>query len=244
MDQLLTPDSVRAAVVVLAGGSGTRLGAAVNKVYLPLAGRHVISWSILHAWEAPSVRRVVLVTRPQDDDLVRTLCARECPTVPVDLVTGGGSRHDSEQSALDLLAPAIDAGELDVIAIHDGARPLAGTELFTTVIRTAERFGAAVPGVPVHGVIPARDTATAPAARLPGSGLVAVQTPQAFRAGDLLAAYRAARREGFRGTDTAATIERYSGLEIRHVPSDRRNLKVTFPHDLDEAARLLAALAR
>jgi 2-C-methyl-D-erythritol 4-phosphate cytidylyltransferase len=70
-----------------------------------------------------------------------------------------------------------------------------------------------------------------------------VQTPQAFRAGPLLAAYRAAARHGFEGTDTASTVERFTGLPVRAVPSSVTNLKVTYPADVAVAAALLASRA-
>ena len=69
--------------------------------------------------------------------------------------------------------------------------------------------------------------------------LVGVQTPQAFRAAPLLAAYRAADRDGFVGTDTASCVEAYTDLEIRCVPSPATNVKITYPHDVALAERLL-----
>jgi 2-C-methyl-D-erythritol 4-phosphate cytidylyltransferase len=72
--------------------------------------------------------------------------------------------------------------------------------------------------------------------------LAGVQTPQAFRAAELLAAYGQAERDGFTGTDTASCVERYSGLRIAAVPSTPANLKVTFPEDLDLAAGLVSSV--
>ncbi len=111
-----------AAAVVLAGGSGTRLGAEGNKVYLPLAGRPLLSWSLEAFARAPGIGRLVLVTRPGDRGQAEQ--AARAVDRPVEIVDGGDTRHDSEWAALRLLAPAIDAGELDVVAIHDGARPV------------------------------------------------------------------------------------------------------------------------
>ena len=87
--------------------------------------------------------------------------------------------------------------------------------------------------MPVDSVI-RRDGAAGAAGRLVG-----VQTPQAFRAADLLAAYRAAEADGFTGTDTASCVERYADLTIAAVPSSPANLKITFPHDLELAERLV-----
>jgi 2-C-methyl-D-erythritol 4-phosphate cytidylyltransferase len=219
-----------AAAVVLAGGSGTRLGAEGNKVYLPLAGRPLLAWSLEAFARAPGVGRLVLVTRPADRPLateaVRTVDAR------VEVVDGGVTRHDSEWSALRRLAPAIRAGELDVVAIHDGARPVVTQRLITDVVEAAREHGAAVPGVPLTGVA---DRDLTP---VPGT-LVRVQTPQAFRADLLLAAYEKADADCFTGTDTAACIERYAGVPVHCIRGDPRNVKVTYRPDLALAERLL-----
>ncbi len=242
--------SAGAAVVVLAGGSGTRLGGQLNKVYLPLAGRRVISWSFTWARRVPAAARFVLVARAQDLDLARQVLALECPGLPVELVVGGASRHASEQAALDHLAPAIRAGAVDVVAIHDGARPLAGTDLFRRVLDVAAASGGAVPALPAGGLIPARDPGVEPGHRPDGlipagatGGLVRVQTPQAFRAAPLLEAYAAARAAGYQGTDTSACLEAHSPVPVRTVPGHRHNLKVTYAGDLPLAERLLAAHA-
>ncbi|HET9658480.1 MAG TPA: IspD/TarI family cytidylyltransferase [Kineosporiaceae bacterium] len=234
------PPAGRAAVVVLAGGSGTRVGASLNKVYLPLAGRRLISWSFTWADEVAEVGHLMLVVRPEDAELAEQTLRREAPSGrQVELVIGGDTRHGSEQAALDHLRDRVDAGEVDVIAIHDGARPLAGPALFRSVVTTAASVGGAVPALPALGVLPAED---APTAKAYGSaaGLVRVQTPQAFRAPDLLRAYDQARADGYQGTDTACSIERYGGPAVRVVAGSRHNLKVTYPHDLVLAERLLS----
>jgi 2-C-methyl-D-erythritol 4-phosphate cytidylyltransferase len=229
-----------AAVVVLAGGSGSRVGGSLNKVYLPLAGRPLISWSFAWAGELAEVGHLVLVHRPEDAELAEQVRRAQAPSGrSIELVVGGDSRHGSEQAALDHLASRIDGGQVDVVAIHDGARPLAGPELFRSVIATAAAVGGAVPALPALGVLPTdprcheQDGAGSP-------GLVRVQTPQAFRAPELLRAYRRAQAEEYQGTDTACSIERYGELAVQVVPGSRHNLKVTYPHDLALAERLLA----
>lgn len=226
------------AAVVLAGGSGSRVGAAGNKVYLPLAGRPLLSWALTAFAETPAVRRLVLVARPADLALARDAAERSVGT-EVEIVPGGATRHGSEWAALRHLAPAIRAGELDVVAIHDGARPLVSRRLIEDTVRAARVHGAAVPGVPLAdaGVVhPGLGVLPEPADR----PLVRVQTPQAFRADLLLDAYERAEREAFTGTDTAACVERYAGLRVHCLPGDPRNLKVTYRQDLVLAERLLA----
>jgi 2-C-methyl-D-erythritol 4-phosphate cytidylyltransferase len=228
-----------AAAVVLAGGSGTRLGAEGNKVYLPLAGRPLLAWSLAAFAQAPDVGRLVLVTRPADRALAEQAAAagstpaeQVAGTTPAEIVDGGATRHDSEWAALRLLAPAIRAGELDVVAIHDGARPLVTQRLIAEAVAAAREHGAAVPGVPLA------DVADRDLTPVPGT-LVRVQTPQAFRADLLLAAYERAEADRFTGTDTAACVERYAGVPVHCIPGDPRNVKVTYQPDLALAERLL-----
>jgi 2-C-methyl-D-erythritol 4-phosphate cytidylyltransferase len=233
-----------AAAVVLAGGSGTRLGAEGNKVYLPLAGRPLLSWALGAFARASSIGRLVLVARPADhllaqqaaDAVTGHLVAQQAADAVtghrVEIVAGGATRHGSEWAALRLLAPAIRTGEVDVVAIHDGARPVVARQLIEDAVAAARKYGAAVPGVPLTDV--ARDGLH------PVEGtLVRVQTPQAFRADLLLDAYERAEVDCFAGTDTAACVERYAGVAVHCIPGDPRNVKVTYPPDLAVAERLL-----
>ncbi len=220
-----------AAVVILAAGSGTRVGAEVNKVLLPLGDVPVLVWSLRAAFALDDVRRVVLVVRPGEQDEVAAAVAPHLGEHEVAVVAGGASRHDSEWHALQALAPEIEAGGLDVVAIHDAARPLAGAELFRATLAAAREHGGALPVVALTHVV-RRD-----GRREPGA-LAGVQTPQAFRAPELLAAYRRAAADGFRGTDTASCLEAYADVRIAAVPASARNLKITCPEDVDRAAVL------
>jgi 2-C-methyl-D-erythritol 4-phosphate cytidylyltransferase len=237
--------SGRAAVVVLAGGSGSRVGAGINKVYLPLAGRRLVSWSLQWASQVPEVGTFVLVVRPEDADLAQDMLCREAAGLDVRLVLGGATRHESEDAALAHLAPDVESGELDVIAVHDGARPLAGPSLFRSVVTTADVVGGAVPALPAVGLLPVgrygQPHADGARTRLDAARLARVQTPQAFRAKDLLIAYAAAHENGYLGTDTASSVEAFSDLVVQTVAGSRQNLKVTHPHDLVLAGQLLAA---
>jgi 2-C-methyl-D-erythritol 4-phosphate cytidylyltransferase len=235
------PTPRRAAFVVLAGGSGTRLGAGTNKVYLPLAGRRVVSWSFVWASQVPEIGQFVLVVRPEDVELARETLARDVPELTVDVVTGGATRHASEQAGLDHLRHLVDAGVVDVVAVHDGARPLARPALVRSVVTTAARVGGALPALPAGPVVPVdANGVPGPAGDGHGPGLARVQTPQAFRAAPLVAAYRAASAAGYEGTDTASSVEAFSDLTVQVVAGSRHNLKVTYPGDLPLAERLLA----
>jgi 2-C-methyl-D-erythritol 4-phosphate cytidylyltransferase len=224
---------LRAAVVVLAAGSGARVGHEVNKVLLPLGGIPAFAWSLQAAARVPGVVRVVLVVAERDRTFAELAVAGADPAI--DVIVGGDSRHESERLAVEWLAGDIETGSIDVVAVHDAARPLASPALFAAVLAAADATGGAVPVRPQPGVVSADGTDAGPAGTL-----VAVQTPQAFRAAPLLAALRAAHRAGFDGTDTASCVEQFAELEIAGVPGEAENLKITFADDLAAAERLLA----
>jgi 2-C-methyl-D-erythritol 4-phosphate cytidylyltransferase len=231
-----------AAAIVLAGGSGTRIGAGHNKVYLPLGGRTVLGWSLRAFATHPAIGTVVLVIRAEDAAQAEQEAAT--PDVPVEIVEGGATRQDSEWCGLHLLADRIAAGAIDTVLIHDGARPLVSAALISAVLAAARADGGAVPGLlrdDLAAVSPDGVGLRWP----PGpDAFVAVQTPQGFRAAPLLAAYDRARREGFVGTDTASCVQRFTDLPVRWVPGDERNLKITYPHDVARAERLVSSVTR
>jgi 2-C-methyl-D-erythritol 4-phosphate cytidylyltransferase len=222
----------RTAVILLAAGSGTRVGAAANKVLLPLRGVPVLGWSLRTAAALPYVDELVVVHRPEDLDVVGEVVREHLPEGrPATLVTGGATRHASEWRGLQALRDPITAGRVDVVAIHDTARPLAGTALFDATVAAAHQHGGALPARSQPGLL-GRDLRAV-------TGLVGVQTPQAFRARELLEAYTRAQTGGFAGTDTAACVAAYTRLELHTVPAPATNLKITFPEDVDLAERLL-----
>ncbi|MFZ2013780.1 MAG: 2-C-methyl-D-erythritol 4-phosphate cytidylyltransferase [Nocardioides sp.] len=229
---------MRAAVVVLAAGSGTRVGAEVNKVLLPLAGVPVVARSVATACRVPGVEQVVVVVRDGEQDAVQEAVekhlADDGPLVT--MVTGGATRHRSEWAALSHLAPAIEAGEIEVVAMHDAARPLASVALYEAVLEAAARVGGAIPvaGLPDLVGVDDRDPPT-------GSGrrLVGVQTPQAFGAAALLAAHRRAEADGFEATDTAGILAAYTEVAVAAVDSDEGNLKLTVAEDFRVAEALI-----
>jgi 2-C-methyl-D-erythritol 4-phosphate cytidylyltransferase len=219
------------AVVILAAGSGSRVGAEVNKVLLPLRGVPVLVWSLRDALALPGARRVVLVVRPEDRAAVGAAIAPHLGDREVLLVDGGASRHASEWAALQVLAADVESGHVEVVVVHDGARPLAGLPLWQAVVEAARTSGGAVPMVPVTQLV--RNDLTPVTDAVGG-----VQTPQAFRADDLLAAYRSAERDGFEGTDTSACVAAYGDVVVTAVPGSALNLKVTFPEDVALAEEL------
>jgi 2-C-methyl-D-erythritol 4-phosphate cytidylyltransferase len=232
---------VSTAVVVLAGGSGTRLQRAENKVFLPLGGQALLAWSLTAFEASPLVERIVLVVRQGDEDRAADVTGPLRLTKLTGTVVGGSTRHESERAGLEQLAPDIEAGVVDLVAIHDAARPFVREALLERIFEVARRVGGAVPALELTGEFLLHLGTDGAGTPLPTTELRRVQTPQAFQARALLDAHRRAWRAGFQGADTAESVERYSEVEVEVVAGDADNVKVTYLEDLTQAEELARA---
>jgi len=207
---------VRTFTIVVAAGGGTRFGTA--KQFVPLGGVRV-------------VERAVAVANEATDGVVAVLPADSSwqPPPPTLAVTGGATRSDSVRAGLAAVPPNV-----DVVVVHDAARPLATRALFAAVI-DAVRGGAdgAIPALPIVDTVKRVDGERV-VETVPRDDLVVVQTPQAFRA-DLL---REAHTAGTVGTDDAELVEAAGGKVVT-VIGEPRNVKLTVAYDLELLRSLL-----
>ncbi len=217
-------------VVVVAAGSGTRLGADVPKAAVRVGGRSLLAHAVERVVAVEGVVSVVLVVPeamvgPGHWDLPDPLPGA------VRFVAGGAERSRSVAAGLAALAPGC-----DVVLVHDAARCLTPTVVFERVV-AAVRAGAdaVVPGLAVVDTVKAVDAEGFVVATPPRDGLRAVQTPQGFRREVLGRAHAA----GGAATDDAGLVERL-GHRVRVVEGDPAAFKVTTPEDLARAERLLA----
>jgi 2-C-methyl-D-erythritol 4-phosphate cytidylyltransferase len=221
--------SVSVAAVVLAGGSGARIQEDVNKVYMPIGDRPMLEYALETMDRSPQVSQVTLVVRRQDQARAELLVNETLPAKLTNVVVGGDSRHLSEMAGLEALRTDIESGDIDLVAIHDGARPFVTLQLLDDLIESAISHDGAVPALGIPE--PLYRASDRGAERVEPESLRRVQTPQVFRAKPLLAAYEASVEAGFEGVDTAETMERFSDLRVVIVPGDPRNIKITFVED-------------
>ena len=218
-----------AVAVIVAAGLGTRYGGP--KQFARLGGRPLLERCIEPFADHEGVGAIVLVLPEArtGEDLVRRY-----PKITA-VVAGGTLRQDSVRNGFG----AVRAGGRDVVLIHDGARPLAGSALIARVIEEAARSGAAIPVLPLEdtvkevregGILGTYDR----------SVLYRAQTPQGFFYEVLEEAFAAADRDGFVGTDEASLVER-TGRRVAAVAGEPRNIKITTPLDLKIAEALLDA---
>jgi 2-C-methyl-D-erythritol 4-phosphate cytidylyltransferase len=200
--------------IVVAAGRGVRFGGAKHDLILA-NGQRVIDMSLASA--AVVAEGIVVVTSDGNEQLPPSLNA-----VPVLQVAGGDTRTASVKCGLAVIP--LDA---EIIVVHDAARPLASSELFSSVIHEViAGSAAAIPGIAVTDTIKSVEDGRV-GATLDRASLVAVQTPQAFRADVLRKAYES----GLEATDDAGLVEQM-GLRVEVVAGEARNLKLTTPDDL------------
>ncbi|MEO6796637.1 MAG: 2-C-methyl-D-erythritol 4-phosphate cytidylyltransferase [Candidatus Dormibacter sp.] len=221
-----------AAAVIVAGGRGTRMKAAANKIFLEVGGRLILEWSLALFERSPSVSTVIVVAQAGDIDPCQRLGSRFSKLTKV--VPGGDVRHRSEFAGVAALSGQIDAGEVETVLVHDAVRPFATPALVDRLLQGMAGVQACIPGLPVSPT-----TVAVVDGRVAGypSGLWSVQTPQAADATWLLEAHNKAARAGFVGTDTASLIE-WAGGDVRVIDGERDNIKITTPDDLRRAQRI------
>jgi 2-C-methyl-D-erythritol 4-phosphate cytidylyltransferase len=225
-------------LILAAGGTGSRFGRAGGKQLAPLRGRSVMAWSLGAFLQLASLSSIVVVVHPEQ---LSESAAQLTPLVPTgvtfDVVVGGDTRQHSVMRGLEALPSAC-----DLIAVHDGARPLLTEGVVSAEIEQLESDSSAEGVVLGHPCVDTfKHVRDGVVVSTPDRTLFwSVQTPQIFRAAALRLAYERADVEGFAGTDDASLVERLGG-RVLVVEGPRDNLKVTHAEDLLIAEAVLAA---
>ena len=223
----------RCAALVAAAGSSSRMGGG-DKQLLELDGVPVLVRTLLALQNARRVDTIVVAAREEHLVEISRLCKEYGITKCAKVVRGGESRVHS------VLLAALEAGDAELLAVQDGARPLTTPELIDEVIALAERCGAAAPAVAVKDTVKAVNSDDTVERTLDRSTLRAVQTPQVFQADLLKAALQSALESGAEITDDCSAVERL-GKTVYLTEGDEANLKITTPTDLILAEALLRA---
>jgi 2-C-methyl-D-erythritol 4-phosphate cytidylyltransferase len=223
-----------AVALIVAAGRGERLGAAVAKALVPLAGRPLLSWSLDALRGVAAIERIVVALPPQTTP--PELDAGADGGAPVSWVPGGETRSESVARALAA------AGDGDPVLVHDAARPLVTPALAQAVLDALPGADAATAAAPVTDTIKRAGADRLVCETLARDELWAVQTPQVFTRAALQRALDVAPEVLAAATDDAWLVERAGG-RVRIVPAPHENLKVTTAMDLRVAELLLAARA-
>ena len=188
--------------IVLAAGAGRRMAYKENKIFIPLGRYSIIQRTLQNVAKLEGLKEIVLVVADGEQDYMAEHIKVLDLTVPVHIVLGGAERQDSVACGL----KAVDEST-DIVLVHDGARPLASTKLFDSVVRAAIEYGAATVGVPATDTIKRVDTEHTVIETLKRSELYQIQTPQGFQKDLFKEAHQKAHDEKYLGTDDVSLVE-------------------------------------
>ena len=233
---------MKVVVIIPAAGLGTRMAPVSSaktklpsKQFTELGGTPILIHTLRRFAANPRVTNMVVALRKDEIAGFRERLQSEAADLKnkVELVEGGEHRQQSVANAMTAISAAAD----DVVLVHDAVRPFVTPEIIDEVIRGAEKFGAAIAGMPAVDTIKKVERTADGAlvtATIPREHVVMAQTPQGFRYQVLKKAFDEATADGFIGTDEASLVER-SGHEVAVVMGSPRNIKITNPADMELA---------
>lgn len=231
MSDVTEKENIFVSAVIVSAGNSTRMG-GINKQFLEIDGMPVIARSIKAFQDNSKIDEIVIVTRSQDIEKVRELVKKYNYSKVDKIVCGGDTRQESVLNGLKCIST-----ESDLIAIHDGARPLVSNEVITETIITAKEYGAAATGVKVKDTVKQVDDNNNIVATPDRAYLRFIQTPQIFDKSLYLDAVNSVENsKDF--TDDCMLIEAY-GKTVKFVDGDYENIKITTPEDVELAESYL-----
>lgn len=208
-------------VIIVAGGSGLRMGAELPKQFLELCGKPILMHTLQLFYDYDPQCRLILVLPEAQQELWAALCLKHSFTLPHTIASGGSTRFHSVQNGLQLV------DDKGLVMIHDGVRPLVSHDTLTRCCQVAETYGNAIPVLPVTESLRKREGTQSHA--VDRSLYVSVQTPQTFQSAQILESFEQAYEPTF--TDDASVAER-AGFTIHMVEGNTENIKITTPTDL------------
>lgn len=222
---------MKASAVIVCAGNSTRMG-GVNKILLPLGGRKVIGVTMQAFQACESVSEIIIVAREADIPAIQEEAREAGITKLAACTAGGATRQESVINGIKKISK-----ESELVAVHDGARPLVKPEHIEKVIRDASVFGGATLGVPVKDTIKTVDGGLI-VDTPPRSSLYITQTPQIFKRSLYFEGVDFALEHGLDFTDDCQLVEAIGG-KVAMTVGDYTNIKITTPEDIAIAEVLL-----
>jgi 2-C-methyl-D-erythritol 4-phosphate cytidylyltransferase len=227
---------MRASAIIVAAGSGTRLGFDAPKAFVELHGRSMLSYALRTIAAVPAIEEAVITVPLRMESLARAEVRAAGLEIPVKLTPGGAERQDSVRIALGLTS-----AEAELVVVHDAARPFASPAMFDLALSTAARVGGAIVAMPLADTLKRVDDHRTIVATVARTALRQAQTPQAFRRALLIEAHERAVLNRVVATDDAHLVE-HLGATVEVVDGSALNFKITTAEDLRLAELAVAAL--
>jgi 2-C-methyl-D-erythritol 4-phosphate cytidylyltransferase/2-C-methyl-D-erythritol 2,4-cyclodiphosphate synthase len=225
-------NKIRAAAIIPAAGSGTRMHADRPKQYLQLSGKPIIVHAIEPFTRCPFIDQIIVVVPAEKISETNAILEQyKVSTSLVSVIEGGRRRQDSVRAGLDALR-----ADIEIVLVHDGARPLISEKLISDCFEQTLASGAAIAAVPVKDTLKRADSELLITATVDRSSLWQAQTPQGARKEFLLRAFAENQDEDV--TDEASLLER-AGIPVQLVVGEENNIKITRPEDRELAQSLM-----
>lgn len=222
-------------VIIPAAGGGTRMGKSINKQYLKIRDKSILTHTIMAFDQCPYVDEIIVVIAKNEEKLFKNYVRKEYRIrKPLKLVTGGKTRQESVYNAV----KEVD-DRCTIIAVHDGARPIISTREIVMTIEGAERYGGCVLGVPVKETVKKINEEGLITETIERDLLYNIRTPQTFRRDILVKAHENAIEKGIVGTDDSYLVE-MNGGSVKIIKGSYNNIKITTPEDLIYAQEILS----
>lgn len=232
-----------AGIIIPAAGSGTRMGAGRNKMYLDLEGIPILARTIGEIRKTLPDAPVLVMVGPGEEELFRKEILTPYGFEKIHILEGGATRQQTVRRGLSYLRAQGILAEDAPVLIHDGARPLVTGEILRQALSDIETYGAQCVCVPVKDTIKRAGPEDTTGETLVREELLAAQTPQGGRLGELIASFDRAEADGFLATDDASVLEN-AGIAVHVTPGSYENIKLTEPSDFSQARAILASRQR
>ncbi len=215
---------MKTSAVIVCGGRGSRMGAAVNKVYLPLGKSTILARTLSAFIGLEQIAEIIIVYHPDDHQLLKSVL-ESVDSQKIKTALAGKERQNSVYNGLLACNP-----EHQLVLIHDGARPFISQQLIVDIIERTKKAGAVVPAMALVDTIKEveHDTIKRTVDR---DSLVAVQTPQAFYLTEIIKLYQQAQTADYKFTDDASLYEHF-GKEVEIIAGQKINFKITTADDM------------
>ena len=226
--------------LVIAGGSGNRMGQDIPKQFMHVDGAPIIIWTLKAFEQHPDIGAIAVVCLKGWETVLQSYANQFCIQKLKWIFPGGDTGFESIHNGIYGLKEA-GCSDKDLVLIHDGVRPLLSQEIISSNIATCKAYGYAVTGIQCREAILESHNGFTTKTSIPRDTLIRTQTPQTFRLGNIIKAHEHAKVKGITNTVSSCTLiaELEEDIEMHIVPGSEKNIKITTVEDLEMIKALM-----
>ncbi len=223
-------------LIIVAGGSGSRMGSNLNKIFLKIQGKPILYWTLSAFQNSPTIDKIVISARPEEFSLIQKIITKYYFNKFAGLSSGGKLRQDTVFNALNFIKDK--SLPNDIVGIHNAANPFVSLDEIKSVYSAAQKFGSALLACPSSDTIKISDSDNFVFQSPKRELCFSAQTPQVAKFDLLYSSYQKISPQNLVTTDDAQVLE-INGYKPKIIPCSPDNFKITYPKDLIFAKYLL-----